>query len=257
MRDGNLAVIVTDPYAVLTLESIRKALPGYDPYIVYVGHRPIPVEKYLEGRHDHRRTASLPAFDVPSVFKALKYLTKGRMLCVDGGCLVLKDPSRFLPKLDGEHPVSTAISREYMYGRRMLHNKHYRAIGISLEDDRNPHVTCHNLDKAFHAEEFGYLNTSLRFSTDPLISNFFHGREWVRHSTEATQAAVIDYLPQALDPNTTVEETYAYPLDIYAYFANRLKDFLPADAVKAMERNGRRSKIIAPLRKIIKPAGQR
>ncbi|HWT40131.1 MAG TPA: hypothetical protein VN081_02565 [Dongiaceae bacterium] len=254
MRDGNLAVIVTDPYAVLTLESIKKAIPGYDPYVVFVGYHPIAVDKYLEGRHDIRRTANIPAFDVKSVFQALQHMTKGIMLCVDGGCLVLKDPSRHLPKLAGNHSVSSAISREYMYGRRMLHNKHYKAIGVSLDDDRNPHVSCHNLDKPFNGEEFGFLDTPLRFSADPLISNFFHGREWVRHSTEATQAAVIDYLPQALDPNISVKEVYAYPLDIYAFFANRVKDYLPPDAVAAMVRNGRRSKIIAPLRKIIKPA---
>jgi hypothetical protein len=139
----------------------------------------------------------------------------------------------------------------------MLHNRHYKAIGVPLDDDRNPHVTCHNLDREFNSTDFGYLNTALRFSTDPLICNFFQGRERVRHSTEATQAAVIDFLPQALDPKTTTKEAYAYPLDIYAFFADRLREYLPEDAVKEMVRNGRRTKVIAPLRKIIKPANQR
>jgi hypothetical protein len=249
----NIAVIVADQYAVLTLESIKKAMPGYDPYIVYVGFRPPQVVAYLEGHHDTKRTLSLNAFDVPSLFAVLKKATNGPMLCVEGGMLVLKDPSIFLPIPERMGECSTALSREYMYGRRMGQTRNYQVLDISLSDDQTPRVTYHDLDKEFVGDKFIHLHTSLRFGADPLIENFFGGRECIRHATEATTAAVIDFLPQALNPETSVIETYSYPLDIYAFFAERLKAFLPPDAIAAMRRNGRRSSIISPLRKIIRP----
>lgn len=251
--EHDIAVLVTSVYAIMTLESIKRVRPDYDPLIVYIGFKATEVENYLEGRHDSRRTVYLDAFDVKSLFHALQTVTRKNTLCIGTGMLLLKEPQHHFPKLTVDHPYSTMLSREFMYTRRMGQNKSYKVLGIDVSDDQNPYVTFHCLDRKFVADRFSHLDTKFRFGPDVLVDNFFSGRDWVRHASEAAQACVVDFLPRALDPDSSVVEAYSYPFDIYSYFATKAKDWIPADAHAIMVRNGRRAGIVAPLRKHIKP----
>jgi hypothetical protein len=249
-----VAVLVTSVYAIMTLESIKKAMPDYDPIVIYVGFKCLPVMEYLAGtRHQGYKTLEIDAFDLKGVHGALRRITREPTLVIDSGMLLLKDPSKHLPKLPADHTYSSMVSRLYMYTRRMLNNRSYKAIGVDTKDDLNPSAALHYTHNEFNGTKIGHLDTKFRFGPDPLVENFFGGREWVRHAQEACQACVIDFLPQALNHNSSVVEAYAYPFDIYSYFAEKAKPWIPPGAYREMVRNGKRSGIIAPLRKFNKP----
>lgn len=251
-----IAVVIDNIYALLTLASIYAKMPDVDPYVIYVGKAIPEVEQYLRGHnHDKDRTGVIPSYEMRTVHIALRAMThnQGYMLALRGGLIVVQDPRPYYPSAERMEPYSTGISRKYMYVRHTVHHKSYRALGINIKDNRSTRTTYHRLDVPFSNERYLTLTPSFYFADDPLLGGFMNGREVLKHARQADESYVVDFINLATSPRLKVLQAYGAPLELYAQYAEDVANLLPADTLAVIRKNGQRSRLVAPARKLTLP----
>lgn len=255
-----LTVIARDHSAIYTLQSILTACPRHQVYLVRADNNTDALlDKYVK----QRWFAGIGELDNPTLENLYHHTREkgytGMGICLEGGVLVQRDPYEVMPPFERATEHSVIYASRYIYDRfSQLGKEAYRSLGIDLEADpscnRNTHFQAIHYSRPLDPENCLLLPRSSCVGYDPLIGDYFGGREVLRHSVFAEEAAVMDFYPQAIKDAQETIYCYGAPLERYLDVARSIQSYLPPGELEAIERNARKSAFIAPLRTTIRHA---
>jgi hypothetical protein len=168
-----------------------------------------------------------------TLFYAYNYSKKHKtpVLAVNGG-LLLNIKEENIPEKFDNYPM--IVSRTAVNSRKNNYARDYETLGYNLVGQIDLSIFILNWKKFdFHPKKnqgvlskikTGYMPRSMNHRSDPLFAEAFNPYTCLKYGTSGMTANVLNYISEIKKPSLDINETYAYPFEIFIPYVNSIKN---------------------------------